>query len=135
MKQIDNECFDAVYINLNFADYCGKRKVLPTAKQNGLAVISREAFMKGELFRMGDEVGFKDRSKLAQIALKWNLSNEEVTTVVVGTSNPDHLLKNLEVLKGVELSNGEKDIIETVKTSSIYKAYELRKTKEFFERN
>ena len=133
MKQIESGCFDAVYINFNFADYGGKRRVLPAAKEKGLAVISREAFMKGELFKMGDEVDLRDRSKLARIALKWNLSNEEVTTVVVGTNNPDHLLKNLEILNDLEMNDEEKDIIEKIKTSSIYKAYEERKTKEFFE--
>jgi aryl-alcohol dehydrogenase-like predicted oxidoreductase len=89
--------------------------------------------MKGELFKMGHEVGLTDRSKLAQIGLKWNLSNEGVTTVVVGTNNPDHLLRNLEILNDLEINYEEKDIIEKIKTSSIYKAYEERKTKEFFE--
>lgn len=133
MKQIESGCFEAVYINFNFADYGGKRRVLPAAKEKGLAVISREAFMKGELFKMGHEVGLTDRSKLAQIGLKWNLSNEGVTTVVVGTNNPDHLLRNLEILNDLEINYEEKDIIEKIKTSSIYKAYEERKTKEFFE--
>ena len=133
MKQIESGCFDAVYINFNFADYGGKRRVLPAAKEKGLAVISREAFMKGELFKMGDEVGITDRSKLAQIGLKWNVSNEGVTTVVVSTNNPDHLLKNLEILNDLEINDEEKDIIEKIKTSSIYKAYEERKTKELFE--
>lgn len=133
MKQIESGCFDAVYINFNFADYGGKRRVLPVARRKGIAVISREAFMKDELFKMGDEVDLRDRSKLARIALKWNLSSEEVTTVVVGTNNPDHLLKNLEILNDLEINDEEKDIIEEIKTSSIYKAYEERKTKEFFE--
>lgn len=91
--------------------------------------------MKGELFKMGDEVGFKDRRELAKIGLKWNLSHEEVTTVVVGTSNPDHLIENLKVLNDLKLNDEEKDIIQKIKTSFIYKAYEDRKTKEFFEQD
>ena len=133
IKQIESGCFDAVYINFNFADYGGQVKVLPTAKSKGLAVISREAFMKGELFKMGDEVGLADRNRLAKIALKWNLSHEEVTTVVVGTDNPDQLVNNLEVLNDRELNDEEGNIIERIKTSSLYQAYEDRKTKEFFE--
>ncbi len=133
LKQIEAGCFDAVYINFNFADAGGKRKVLPTAKGKGLAVISREAFMKGELFKMGEEVGLKDLSQLANIALKWNLSHEEVTTVVVGTNNPGHLIKNLDVLKDLKLTDEEKQIIEKIKTSTLYRAYERRKTSEFFQ--
>lgn len=132
MKQIESACFDAVNINLNFADCGGQLKVLPTAREKGLAVISREAFMKGELFKMGDEVGLADRNKLARIALKWNLWNEEVTTVVVGTDNPNQLLNNLEILNDLEPNNEEREITERIKTSSAYQAYEERKTRQFF---
>ena len=134
LKQIEAGCFDTVYINFNFGDAGAKRRVLPAAKEKNLAVISREAFMKGELFKMGEEVSLKDRSPLANIALKWNLSHEEVTTVVVGTSNPDHLVKNLEVLKDLKLTDEERQTIEKIKTSSLYKAYERRKTSEFFQK-
>jgi len=133
MKQIESGCFDAVYINFNFANYGGQFKVLPTAKEKGLGVTTREAFMKGELFKMGDEVGLRDRGKLAKIALKWNLSHEEVTTVVVGVDNPNHLVNNLEILNDLELDDAERDIIERIKASSLYKVYEERKKKEFFE--
>ena len=133
LKQIEAGCFDTVYINFNFADAGAKRSVLPAAKEKGLAVISREAFMKGELFKMGEEVGLKKRSQLTDIALKWNLSHEEVTTVVVGTNNPDHLIKNLEVLRDLTLTDEERSLIEKIKTSSIYKAYEERKIREFFQ--
>lgn len=132
LKQIDTGCFDAVYINFNFADHCARSKVFPKAKEKGLPVISREAFMKGELFKMGDEVGFTDRRKLAEIGLKWNLSHEEITTIVVGTSNPEHLIEDLNILNDIELNNEEKGIIEKIKTSSVYKAYEEKKSKEFF---
>lgn len=54
--------------------------------------------MKGALFKMGEEVGITDRNNLAAIGLKWNLSHEEVTTVVVGANNPDHLKTYLEAI-------------------------------------
>jgi predicted aldo/keto reductase-like oxidoreductase len=133
LRQIEAGCFDTVYINFNFADAGATRKVLRAAKKKNLAVISREAFMKGELFKMGEEVGLKDRSHLANTALKWTLSHEEVTTVVVGTNNPDHLIKNVEVLKNLKLTDEEKAIIEKIKTSSLYKAYGERKTREFLQ--
>jgi predicted aldo/keto reductase-like oxidoreductase len=135
VKQIEAGCFDAVYINFNFADCGGRHRVLPMADRRGLGVISREAFMKGELFRMGDEVGLTDYDRLAQIALKWNLSHEEVTTIVVGVDSPDQLVSNLQVLNELELRDEELDIMERVKTSSIYKAYEERKTRGFFGQN
>ncbi len=88
--------------------------------------------MKGELFRMGEEVGLTDPRRLSQVALKWNLSHEEVTTVVVGTGNPAHLREHLSVLNNLELTDEEKTIIEKVKASPLCKAYDERKRKEFF---
>lgn len=133
LQQIESGCFDAAYINFNFADDGGKEKVLPMAKERGLGVISREAFMKGELFKMGIEVGINDRGRLANIALKWNLSHEEVTTVVVGTTNPNHLLDNLKALNCIQMTEEENEIIEKIRASSLYSAYEAKKTREFFE--
>ena len=133
LQQIDAGCFDAVYINFNFADHGCTRKVLPAAKQQGLAVVSREAFMKGQLFKMGDEVGLTDRSHLAAIGIKWNLSHQEVTNLIVGTNNPDHLVKNLKVLNNLQLTDEDIRMIEQIKTSDRFKAYEAKKTSEFFE--
>ena len=133
LKQIEAGCFDVVYINFNFADHGAGRKVLPIAKEQRLAVVTREAFMKGELFRMAKEVGLTDRSRLAEVGIKWNLSHAAVTNVIVGTNNPDHLLKNLNVLNNLELTGEDKGVIDQIKTSDSYKAYEDRKTNEFFE--
>ena len=91
--------------------------------------------MKGALFQMGAEVGITDRSQLAAVGIKWNLSHEEVATVVVGTNNSEHLKNNLEAVNDLELSNEEQKVIAKIKTSSLYKAYQERKTKEFFEQS
>ncbi|MGD8294327.1 MAG: aldo/keto reductase [Desulfobacterales bacterium] len=132
LSQIESNAFDAVYINFNFADYGAIRKVFPAATEKKLGVISREAFMKGQLFHMADEIGFSDRSKLAQIALKWNLSHEPVTTVVVGTNNPEHLKKNLSVFDNLNLTDEELNIIEAIKRSKIYQTYKKNKVSGFY---
>jgi len=134
LKQIEKGCFDAVYINFNFADACAERKVFPAAKEKNLPIISREAFMKGELFKMGEEVGLTDRSGLADLGAKWNLSHEEVCTVVVGTSNPEHLRRNLQVINDLRLNEEDMDRINRIKeNSSVFKRYEAKKTREFLE--
>ena len=132
LSQIESDVFDAVYINFNFADYGAIRKVFPSATEKKIGVISREAFMKGQLFHMADEIGFSDRSKLAQIALKWNLSHEPVTTVVVGTNNPEHLKKNLSVFDNLNLTDEDINIIESIKRSNIYQTYGKNKLSEFY---
>ena len=132
LKQIERDCFDGININFNLADCGALEKVLPLAHRMKLGVITREAFMKGELFRMGEEVGLKNRGQLAQTALKWNLSFNEVTTVIMGTNNPDHLRENLEILNNLKLDKKDLEIIETLKGSKIFKDYEKRKNLEFF---
>ena len=91
LQQIVNGSFDTIYMNFNFGDYGAIEKVLPEVREKGLGFISREAFMKGALFEMAREAGIADKEVLAQAALKWCLSFNEVTTVVYGTGNVEHL--------------------------------------------
>lgn len=131
LEQIKADCFDVIYINLNLADYQPLKKVIPQAKRKNMAVITREAFMKGELFHMAKEVGIKDKSKLAKAALKWNLSHEGVTSVILGTNNPDHFVDNLKIINNLEIDESEKNLLEQIKKSSKYKQYEQKKNDEF----
>jgi aryl-alcohol dehydrogenase-like predicted oxidoreductase len=133
LRLMETDAFDVVYINFNFADHGALQKVLERARAKGLGVVTREAFMKGALFKMADEVGWKDRSRLALAALRWNLSQIGVTTVVVGTNNPDHLTANLKLLEAPELSRADRETIEGIKASRLFRAYEDQKLAEFFE--
>jgi len=53
--------------------------------------------------------------------------------LIVGTNNADHLVNNLKVLNNLELTGEDNSIIEKIRTSNSYKAYEERKANEFFE--
>lgn len=134
LRQIAAGCFDAIYINFNFGDDGANRRVLKAASQKKMGVIAREAFMKGELYKMGAEAGITDRGALARAALKWTVSHPEVTTVLIGTNNPDHLLSNLEVANDARLAQTDWDLIDRVKRTGHFKAFDDRKTKEFFTR-
>jgi len=131
LKQIEADCFDGIYINFNFGDYQAENKVLPKAKEKGLGVITREAFMKGKLFEMADEIGFTDKSKLAKAALKWCLAHDEVTTVVYGTGKANHLLDAISILDNLEMTEEDLAIIEQIKQSNLFKEFETQKNSEF----
>jgi predicted aldo/keto reductase-like oxidoreductase len=133
IKQIDNGCFDGINVNFNIADCGALEKVLPLAHKKGLGVITREAFMKGELFKMGKEVGLKDRNKLAQTALKWSLSFKEVTSVIMGTNNPHHFQNNLQILKNTDTTKEDRERIEILRKSRIFQKYQKKKRLEFFQ--
>lgn len=131
LKEIETGCFDAIYINFNFADACAIHKVLPAAKAKNMAVFAREAFMKGVLFQMGEDVGLVDRNALARAALKWVLTQPEVTAVMVGVETPEQLANNLEVLEDLTLSREDRLIIDRLKKSPTYSSYTQQKAAQF----
>ena len=133
LQQIEKGHFDTIYMNFNFADYGATRKVLPKVRETGLGFISREAFMKGALFEMAKEAGIDAKATLAHAALKWCLAYDEVTTVVYGTGNIDHLVDALSVVDDPELTEEESSLIEEIKQTTRYKEYWDKKRKEYFE--
>jgi predicted aldo/keto reductase-like oxidoreductase len=134
LHQIEAGFFDAIYISFNFGDNGAKRRVFEEATRNELGVITREAFLKGEVYKMGDEAGISDRGLLSKVALKWNLSHPEVTTVLVGTNNPEHLLRNLETLESLQWTQEDREILDRIKKTNRFKEFDARKTNEFFGR-
>jgi len=112
LSQIESGIFDSISINYSFADYLAANRVFPAAAESGMGVITREVFQKGRLFKMGDEEGITDRSTLASLALKWNLSNEQVTTVLVGAHDSDQLANALSILEAPDLTEDETALLD-----------------------
>ncbi|KUK86359.1 MAG: Uncharacterized protein XE03_1554 [candidate division TA06 bacterium 34_109] len=131
LKMIESGHFDAVYINFNFGDYKPLEKVFPLAKERNLGVITREAFMKGQLFKMADEAGIADKSIVAKAALKWCLSHDVVNTIVYGTGKVPHLVSAVKVLEEGPLTEEENKIIDKIRETKLYKDFESMKTAEF----
>jgi len=133
LDQIESDCFDAVYINFNFGDDGCVRKVFPRASDFELGVVTREAFMKGQLFKMARQAGVMDNSKIAFAALKWCLSHPEVTSVVYGTGNTDHLISALQVVDDFRLTDEEIDLIACIRKTASFRSFEKEKTQAFFK--
>ncbi len=132
LQQIENGHFDTIYMNFNFGDHGATRNVLPKVREKGLGFVSREAFMKGALFQMAKEAGIEQKATLAHAALKWCLAFDEVTTVVYGTGNVDHLVDALTVLDQPELTEEERGLIERIKKTALFHEFEEKKTAEYF---
>ncbi len=98
LRQIETGCFDSLFINFNFVDSGAADRVLQAAADRGMGVFAREAFLKGGLFRIGEEAGIADRNRLAQFSVKWILSHPQITSVVVGIDTPAQLECQLEAL-------------------------------------
>ena len=131
LQMINSGGFDSIFINLNLADTAGRGRVLPAAHERGLAVLGREAFMKGELFKMGAEAGLTDRARLAQAALRWALAVPELTCMVIGAAEPEHLEGTLSVVDAPGLNTDDQAILERLRNSPLYQAFEAQRHREF----
>lgn len=132
LRQIAAGCFDVVYINFNFGDCGALREVFPAAAAAGLGVVSREAFMKGAMFRMAKEAGVADTGRLAQAALRWCLSTPPVTTVVYGTGNVDHLLNALAAADNPAVTDEDEALLDAIRKTSEFGLFKAKKDTEFF---
>jgi len=133
LSMIASGAFDTIFINLNVADDAGRARVLPAARAAGMAVVGREAFMKGELFKMGAEVGLTDRAKLARASLKWLLAAPELTSAVVGAAEPEHLASALAVVANPQSTPEDESILDRLRASSLFQAYKAQRRREFLE--
>ena len=120
LRGIEAGCFDSMFINFNVADDSALTEVLPAAQDQGMAVMVRECFIKGELFKMGDEVGLADRGALAQVALKWCLTRQGASVAVVGARDAAQMASNLEILEDLPMRDEDWANIERLKTSPLF---------------
>ena len=74
-----------------------------------------------------------DRNRLAQVAIKWILSHEEVTTVAVGADTPEQLKSNLEVLKDIKLNEEDQAILRQMKATQLYRDVLNQKSSSFMQ--
>ncbi|MGI5967005.1 MULTISPECIES: aldo/keto reductase [Anaerotruncus] len=133
LKMIESGYFDVVYINYNFADYQANRKVLKAAKEQGMGVVDREAYMKGQLFHMAKEAGITETGALADAALRWCLAQDGIDMVVYGTGKPHHLRSAAEAFDK-PFTEADQKLIGQIKTTKLYQEYESAKTAEFLQK-
>ena len=131
LAEIESGIFDSLFINFNFADNAAQQRVIPAAVEHGLGVNSREAFMKGALFAMGADVGLTDRDQLARLALKWNLAQPGVTTVVAGVHSSEMLLNNLTILDDLAWGDEDEALLAQIEKSETYTAYAQERRSRF----
>jgi aryl-alcohol dehydrogenase-like predicted oxidoreductase len=97
---------DFVQVNYSITDRNAEKRVLPTAKDTGAAVLTNLPFGRGGLFRLvrgkplPDWAAEFEVTTWGQFFLKFLLSHEAVTAVIPGTEKPEHMLDNLGAGRG-----------------------------------
>ncbi len=101
-KIIKTEKIDFLQINYNLAVRGAAKKLLPLAKDKGIAVLINRPYAGGSLFRSVKNTALPewasefDANSWGQFFLKFILSNEAVHCVIPGTSKAKHMLDNVQ---------------------------------------
>lgn len=109
---------DFIQVNYSALEPQAAERVIPAARDRGVAVMINRAFMNGRYFSLvrGRELpdwaaGF-DCESWAQLALKYILGHPDVTCVLAATSNPRHMADNAGAGYGRLPDAGERGRIE-----------------------
>jgi diketogulonate reductase-like aldo/keto reductase len=91
---------DFIQINYSITERRAEERLLPLARDRGLAVLINRPFMNGAYFRklegqpLPDWTAEFDCASWAQFSLKYILAHPVVTCVLTETSNPRHMDEN-----------------------------------------
>jgi diketogulonate reductase-like aldo/keto reductase len=97
---------DFVQLSYNLLDREAEQRLLPLARERGIAVLVNRPFREGALLRQLQRHPLPgwaaeiDCTNWAQVALKFTVSHPAVTCAIPATSNPAHLRENMGASRG-----------------------------------
>jgi len=103
---METQPIDFVQLTYNVVDRWAEDRLLPLARERGLAVIANRPFRRGALFdRYQDKplpnwISEFDATNWAQFFLKFIISHPALTCAIPATTRVDHMLENMGALHG-----------------------------------
>ena len=97
---------DFVQLSFNLLDREVEERLLPLARERGIAVLVNRPFRQGDLLRQLQRhplpawAGEIDCMSWAQVALKFVVSHPAVTCAIPATSSPAHVRENMTAARG-----------------------------------
>lgn len=97
---------DFVQLSYNLLDREAEERLLPLARERGIAVLVNRPFRQGDLLRQLQRhplpawAGEIDCMNWAQVALKFVVSHPAVTCAIPATSSPTHARENMAAARG-----------------------------------
>jgi len=105
-KLVKTDLFDFVQFNYSIRVRNSERRLLQSCLDHGVSVIINEPFEKGALFstvkgkKLPPWAAMYDIHSFAQFFLKFIISHPAVSCAIPGTSNPQHMLDNMNACYG-----------------------------------
>ena len=78
--------------------------------------LKRDAITRKKLEQIKalNDLALKRGESLAQMALRWVLKDEEITSVLIGASKPSQIIENLKIINKMDLTDEETRIIDDI---------------------
>lgn len=101
-----DEPIDFVQLTYNLLDREAEDRLLPLARDRGIAVIANRPFRRGRLFDrfadapLPDWAGDFAITNWAQFFLKFIISHDAITCAIPATSRPAHMRENMGAMRG-----------------------------------
>ncbi len=92
---------DFVHVNYSVVETAAEERLLPLARERGMAVLTNRPFMNGAWFGMvagrplPEWAADFDCESWAQFSVKYVLSNPAVTCTLTETTDPEHMAENV----------------------------------------
>ena len=105
-RVLRSEPLDFVQLNYPLGERDAERRILPLARERGIAVLVNRPFAEGGLFRrvrgqtLPAWTADFECASWAQFFLKWILAHPAVTCAIPATSRPEHLVDNMKAGAG-----------------------------------
>jgi diketogulonate reductase-like aldo/keto reductase len=105
-RMLRSETLDFVQVNYSLGERDAERRILPLARERGIAVLVNRPFAEGGLFgrvrgqALPSWAADFECASWAQFFLKWILAHPAVTCVIPATSRPEHLVDNMKAAVG-----------------------------------
>ncbi|MDX1482896.1 MAG: aldo/keto reductase [Alphaproteobacteria bacterium] len=106
IKVMESEPLDFVQVNYSLGQPDTAERILPLARDKGMAVLINRPFWKGRLFRkakgkkLPDWAAEFDCKSWAQFFLKFSVGHPAVTAAIPGTDRPEYMVDNLAAGRG-----------------------------------
>lgn len=103
---VERDDVDFIQTNYSIFNRDAERRLLPAAADKGVGVLINLPLEKARLMKVveGQPLpGFAEEfgaTSWAQFFLKWVMAHPAVTSVLCGTSNPDHMSDNVQAMTG-----------------------------------